>query len=178
MESLATAAGVNKTIVYRVFPNRSAVLVALFDREVAALGERLRVAAAEADGFEPWLRAAVHAWFDALASGGRLLDRMLDTGPGDPELDARRAAWSLAATREWGEGVASATGAPLPDAMDTVAIVLAGMRGAISRWLDDRRPRRVVEERYLQVALAALAHLGPAAAPSPSDEGRTRTPRR
>jgi AcrR family transcriptional regulator len=159
MEALAAAAGINKTIVYRVFPNRTAVLLALFEREVDLLGRRIEVAVREADGFEGWLQRSVEIWFDTMASGGRLLDHMLDTGPGDPELDERRVLWARDAAERWGRGIAEAKGVRLDDAMDTAAIMLAGLRGAVARWMDDGRPRHEVERRFVRLALAALGEL-------------------
>lgn len=159
MESLAAAAAVNKTIVYRVFANRTAVLLALFDREVERLGARIEDASRRATSLEDWVQRSVTIWFDTVESGGRLLDHILDTGPGDPELDSRRREWSRGAARRWGDGIAASTGAPVEDAMDTAAIVLAGLRGAVARWLDDGRPRPRVERRLVRIALAAHGEL-------------------
>lgn len=156
MENLAAAAEVNKRIVYRVFPNRSAVLAALFEREFGPVAARIVEESASAVGPEGRLRAAIRVWFDAVARSEGLLPMLLDSGQSDPELRDRRDAWEKESTLAWALGIAQATGAELDDAMDATAIVLAGMRGALSRWLDDGRPREVLEDRLLAIALAAV----------------------
>lgn len=159
MERLAAAADVNKTIVYRVFANRSEVLAALFEREAGALATAIGEAGAGATDARSWLRVAVGVWFDAIAENGGLLAVLLDGGSSDAELLERRVAWERRAVRTWGEGIAAFTGADVDVAHDTAAIVLAGLRGAQSRWLDDGRPRAEIEDRLVRVATLALEDL-------------------
>ena len=80
MESVASAAGVSRPLVYKHFSNRKELLRALFERESELLHRRLSRAVLDADGLEQMLRALVEgalaaqdergATFVALAAGG------------------------------------------------------------------------------------------------------------
>src|SRR6516165_7157643 len=80
MESVASAAGVSRPLVYKHFSNRRELLRALFERESEHLHRRLSRAVLDADGLEQMLRALVEgalaaqeergATFVALAAGG------------------------------------------------------------------------------------------------------------
>jgi AcrR family transcriptional regulator len=80
MESVASAAGVSRPLVYKHFSNRKELLRALFERESEHLHRRLRRAVLDADGLEQMLRALIEgalaaqdergATFVALAAGG------------------------------------------------------------------------------------------------------------
>ena len=73
MEGLAERAGVSKALPYQHFDNATAVLVALYHREIDLLGRR--VAGAVHGIVDPGARveAAVRAYFDAVAARGRVL---------------------------------------------------------------------------------------------------------
>jgi AcrR family transcriptional regulator len=80
MESVASAAGVSRPLVYKHFSNRKELLRALFERESDHLHRQLSRAVLEADGLEQMLRALIEgalaaqdqrgATFVALAAGG------------------------------------------------------------------------------------------------------------
>jgi AcrR family transcriptional regulator len=80
MESVATAAGVSRPLVYKHFSNRKELLRALFERESDHLHRQLSRAVFEANGLEQMLRALIDgaltaqdergATFVALAAGG------------------------------------------------------------------------------------------------------------
>jgi AcrR family transcriptional regulator len=80
MESVASAAGVSRPLVYKHFSNRKELLRALFERESEHLHRRLSRAVLDADGLEQMLRALVEGalaaqdergtTFVALAAGG------------------------------------------------------------------------------------------------------------
>jgi AcrR family transcriptional regulator len=80
MESVASAAGVSRPLVYKHFSNRKELLRALFERESEHLHRRLSRAVLNADGLEQMLRALIEgaltaqdergATFAALAAGG------------------------------------------------------------------------------------------------------------
>jgi AcrR family transcriptional regulator len=80
MESVATAAGVSRPLLYKHFSNRKELLQALFERESDHLHRLLSRAVLEATGLEQMLRALIEgalaaqderaATFAALAAGG------------------------------------------------------------------------------------------------------------
>jgi AcrR family transcriptional regulator len=80
MESVASAAGVSRPLVYKHFSNRKELLSALFERESEHLHRLLSRAVLEADGLEQMLRALIEGalaaqderatTFVALAAGG------------------------------------------------------------------------------------------------------------
>jgi AcrR family transcriptional regulator len=80
MESVATAAGVSRPLVYKHFSNRKELLNALFERESDHLHRQLSRAVLEANGLEQMLCALIEgaltaqdergATFVALAAGG------------------------------------------------------------------------------------------------------------
>jgi AcrR family transcriptional regulator len=159
MENLAAEAGINKAVVYRSYPNRGAVLLALFDQELNALAAAVDAALGKSKSLAVALPGVVHLWFDAVERTGDLLTAML-TGPtADPDLSERRQQWHRDATATWAEAVAEATGADLVDATDAVTIVLGGLHHAVARWREDRQPRARIEARFIHVALAALQDL-------------------
>lgn len=88
MEGLAAAAGVSKALPYRHFANAEAALVALHDRELGRLAQRILDAVAEADPGDPMLRAAIAAYFDDVEERGDLLNILAGAGSPLPEIAA------------------------------------------------------------------------------------------
>ena len=84
LEEIARRAGVGIGTLYRNFPNRQALLEALYIDEV----EDLCRAATELDGIEPW--AALTGWFDRfiayMATKRALAAELLNYLTGDAEL--------------------------------------------------------------------------------------------
>lgn len=159
MEKLADRAGVNKAVLYRVFPNSGAVLVALFDRETAALSAANVGFLVGGESLEAVLPSVVTLYFDRVERTGDLLIAML-TGPAvEPALLERRREWRTIAVENWGRRFAEATGADPADAEDAVAIVMAAIDGALARWRLDGMPRPRVEGRVVAILQAVLAQL-------------------
>ena len=70
MESVATAAGVSRPLVYKHFSNRKELLRALYERESEHLHRRLSRAVLEASGLEQMLRALIEGALDAQRERG------------------------------------------------------------------------------------------------------------
>ncbi len=88
MEGLAAAAGVSKALPYRHFANAEAALVALHDRELGRLAQRILDAVAAADPGDAMLRAAIAAYFDDVEERGDLLNVLAGAGSPLPEIAA------------------------------------------------------------------------------------------
>lgn len=86
MEGLGAAAGVSKALPYRHFANAEAALVALHDREVGRLAQRMTRAVAAAAPGDPMLRAAIAAYFDDVEERGDLLNVLAGAGSPLPEM--------------------------------------------------------------------------------------------
>lgn len=70
MESVATAAGVSRALVYKHFANRHELLAALYERESALLHAELSVAVGKCRNLEEMFRALVEGSLAAQASRG------------------------------------------------------------------------------------------------------------
>jgi AcrR family transcriptional regulator len=73
MESVAQRAGVSKGLGYAYFENADALALALYDREVGALYQRVEAAVSAAAGFEARIRAGVRAYLDVVGERGALI---------------------------------------------------------------------------------------------------------
>ena len=166
MEAVAAGANVNKALLYRQFSNRSELLLALFQQETQALDSRVLAAMDAADGFEGKLRAWVHAWFAYMGRQGTLYYRLLDA--------ARTVASSAASSpnRErqrrlivfHGNWYAEEYGIATDEAHDIAAVLIAGLSGAIDRWVGSpgAATRRRLEETYVQMVLGSLERVSSA----------------
>jgi AcrR family transcriptional regulator len=76
MERLAEAAGASKGLGYAYFDNIDDLLGALFEREVGNLYTRVIDAMTDTKGLDARIRAAVSAYFDAVARHGALLSAL------------------------------------------------------------------------------------------------------
>ena len=80
MEGLAERAGVSKALPYQHFENSSAVLIALYGREIGLLGRRVYEAVDGIADPEARVGAAIHAYFDVVAERGRVLGAFTGSG--------------------------------------------------------------------------------------------------
>ena len=80
MEGLAERAGVSKALPYQHFDNSSAVLVALYGREIGLLGRRVYEAVDGIADAEERVVAAIHAYLDVVAERGRVLGAFTGSG--------------------------------------------------------------------------------------------------
>jgi AcrR family transcriptional regulator len=159
MEKLAERAKINKAIVYRSFPNSGSVLGALFDRETAALRAANRKLVVDGSSVRGSMPAVLELYFDSVGRTGDLLTTLLSGPAVDPILLERRRAWREDAIANWGRIFRDATGAPLADAEDAVAIAMGAIDGAVARWRVDGVPRARVEKRAVQVVNQVLDQL-------------------
>jgi AcrR family transcriptional regulator len=161
MESVAAAAGVSKGLGYAYFTNRDDLVLAVLEQELAAFRGRIADAVRVAGtGFEPRVRAAVHAWFDALTERGALLSTLLQASQDRRPLRDRRNDTYRQLESYWGHLAAAEFGVPETKAVAAAAILIAGMQGLLDRWVMAKDNRRALEDTYVEFAIGGLRALG------------------
>src|SRR5580658_5055921 len=73
MEGVSERAGVSKGLGYAYFENADELALALYDREVSEVYERIEQEAMRHDSYEQKVRQAVRTYFDLVATRGVLL---------------------------------------------------------------------------------------------------------
>lgn len=160
MESVAAAAGVSKGLGYAYFANRNDLVLAVLDQELAAFNARIAEAVRAAEpGFESRVRAAVHAWFDALTDRGALMGTLLNASQTRQPLRERRNATYRQLEEYWGRMASQEFGVPDKKAVAAAAILIAGMQGILERWVQARDSRQLLEDTFVEFALGGLRTL-------------------
>jgi len=159
MESVAAAAGVSKGLGYAYFTDRGDVLMAVLTREMRSMERRIGRAVANADTFEAKLRAGTKAWFDTVSERGTLFSTLLSTS----QIRGKRAKERKANLNRWESFYADLAerelGIPRRQAEIASAVLIAGLSGVVRRWVDNRDPRYLLEETFVQFALGGLRGL-------------------
>ena len=159
MEGVAAAAGVSKGLGYAYFSNAGDLLLALLERELSHLSRRIDEAVQAADGYEAKTRAAIHAWFDAIAEQGPLLGPLMQADIGRGPAEAARQAYYRRMEDWWGAYAEEELGAPKREATIVSALFIAGTRGLLERWVERRDPRKLLEDTYVRALIAAMHDL-------------------
>ena len=76
IESIGREAGVSKSLVYAYFPNLTALLRELFQREMRRLRRLQAEAAANADTFEGLVRSVTHVYLSYIDERGLIIERL------------------------------------------------------------------------------------------------------
>ncbi|HET6793037.1 MAG TPA: helix-turn-helix domain-containing protein [Acidimicrobiales bacterium] len=163
MESVATAAGVSKTLGYAYFPNRTELLLAVFQSEVSDLRARADAGYAAASDFEGKLRVGVGVWFDLVDRGG-VAGLLLQTRQLRGRLGHMRQQYVRRLESEWGALAAAEFGLPPSRAENMAAALLAGLGGVLDRWVATGAPRQEVEEDFVAMVMAAVRGMASASA--------------
>lgn len=160
MESVAAAAGVSKGLGYAYFTNRNDLLLAVLEGELDAFNAAVASAVRAADeSFEGRVRAAVHAWFDALVDRGALLSTLLQASQVRQPLRERRNATYRRIEEYWGRLAATEFDVPEHKAIAAAAILIAGMQGLLDRWVLARDNRDELEDTFVEFAIGGLRSL-------------------
>ncbi len=179
MEGVATRAGVSKALGYRYFTNRHDLLLALFDREMAVLDERIGAAVDHAGSFEDGLRSIVRAWVDLIHERGVLLGSLQQSTRIEGPVEQRRADRQRRLDAFFADLITGAYDLPLDDAMLVAATLVSGSEGAMRIWLANGWSRDRIAERYVRLSLGAIEALArePACRPSRPDDPAERNHR-
>lgn len=160
MESVAAAAGVSKGLGYAYFANRDELVLAVLEQELGEFNRRISNAVrAAGQSYEARMGAAVHEWFSALVERGALLSTLLQASSNRGPLRERRNVAYRRLEEYWGGLAAAEFGVPEKKAVAASAVLIAGMQGLLDRWVLARDSRRMLEETYLEFAIAGMRGL-------------------
>jgi AcrR family transcriptional regulator len=151
IERVAAEADVSRALAYQHFDNAEEVLVALYQREVASLGEAIMAAVALAEEPEAKVRAAVqtfcrvvgsrHGLFTVLAAAGSTIPAKADDG-------------TRAGHRFTEALFEQAFGMSPRRARVAAAVTLGALHGGIEAWAAGELRRREVEDAAVEVIMA------------------------
>lgn len=159
MEGVAARAGVSKALGYRYFANRDDLLVALFDREMAILDQRISDAVLTAGNFEDGLRAIVCAWIDLIVERGGLLGSLQQSKLIEGPVEQRRIARQDGIDKFFAHLITSEYEVDPDDAVLVAATLVAGSAGAMRIWMSRGWSRDKIADRYLRLCLGAIRAL-------------------
>ena len=129
MEGVAQRCGVNKSLPYRFFADRDAVLAALFDREQASYAARWTSQLPQDATFDAAVRAALRHWCARADESGELFLRLVtDSG----RLRARAREMQESNARGWAAGLERAYGLPAAEALQYAWFMVAGVTGFLA----------------------------------------------
>lgn len=154
IERVAAEADVSRALAYQHFVNADEVLVALYRREVAHLGEAILEAVAAAREPDAKLRAAVRTFFDVVGGRHGLFTVLAAAGSNVPANadDGTRAGHRFAqALFEQIFGLAPRR------ARIAATMTLGSLNGGMEAWAAGELRRREVEDGAVAVALT-FAH--------------------
>lgn len=129
MEGVAQRSSVNKSLPYRYFADRDAVLGALFDREQASYAARWANELPAEPTFEGAVRAALRHWCNRTDEGGELyLKLVTDSG----RLRERAREMQDANAKGWATGLQRAYGLPDDVALQYAWFMVTGVSGFLA----------------------------------------------
>lgn len=156
MEGVAARAGVSKALGYRYFTNRDDLLMALFDREMAILDQRISDAVVTADDFEDGLRAIVCAWVDLIVERGGLLGSLQQSKLIEGPVEQRRISRQDGIDKFFAHLIINEFDVEPDDAVLVAATLVAGSAGAMRIWHSRGWSRDKIADRYLRLCLGAI----------------------
>jgi AcrR family transcriptional regulator len=159
MEGIATQAGVSKALCYRYFDNADELLLALAEREMLAVADRVRAAMGTTVTFEGSVRASLAAWFDVLSERGPVLVALLSTPRLAGDLGERRRALRATVGEFYSRQAAVAFDLDPDVAGAATVILLAGIDGLVDCWVARAVPRRELVDIFTTICLAAYRAL-------------------
>ncbi len=161
MGSVAERAEVTRALVYKHFDNRDDILSTLYRREALALDRQLRgQVVAAADGFEPKLRAFVHAVLEAAATHSEFFTPLRAFGH-DPAYRRQQRSWDRRTLSYFTDLAAGEFELDPAVAEVAMSVLLSGIVSLLTQARADRSPDRqaFLEDVCVGMAHASLAHL-------------------
>ncbi|MET0339112.1 MAG: TetR/AcrR family transcriptional regulator [Caulobacter sp.] len=129
MDGVAAKTGVNKSLGYRYFTDKDALLEALFDRESRVYAGRYAADLPPNPSFEDYVRSALRLWFRRIDERGELFLRLTsESGP----LAERAKAMRQADVDGWTQGLQLAYKLPPTQARQLAWYMVAGVSGVLA----------------------------------------------
>jgi AcrR family transcriptional regulator len=153
IERVAARAGVSRALAYQHFENAEEVLVALYRREVAALGEAILAAVEGRSEPEEKLRAAIGTFLDIVGARHGLFTVLAAAGSNVP---ARADDGTRAGQRFTAALFEDTFGLPPRRARVAASLTFGALNGGVEAWAAGELRRREVEDAALDVALALV----------------------
>ena len=161
MESVGSAAGVSRALVYKHFANRRELLSALYDRESARLHAELAAQVAAATGLAEMVRALAEGAIAAQASRGATFAALSASGgrgPAHRDVQRRRDGQTLG---YFARQAAEEFGMREADARSGMALALGAIPTLLAQWR--RRPTAQhaseLADAYVAMTIGGLREL-------------------
>jgi AcrR family transcriptional regulator len=163
--AVAQAAGVSRPLVYRLFPTRRALIVALLEDFVAALDARFQRALPRVfpGSLSEIVTAFVEACCEAIEERGAGAWRLLDARGVDAELTRAGHRILLGLVEPWHPRITELTGLSARRTNALALVVVAAGRAMLEGWLDRAVGRKEAIRDTTRVVTALLAEFARAA---------------
>jgi AcrR family transcriptional regulator len=155
---VAERAKVSRPLVYRLFPTRKALVIALLEDFATRLGERFHAALLSTwpGTLEEITRAFVDASCAAISEQGAGPWLLLDAKGSDPELGRIGRAILTDLLKPWRRRLAELTGLPPRRSANLLWVVVAEGRAGLDGWIEGSISRRVAVEDATRAVAALL----------------------
>lgn len=161
MDAVAERAGVSRPLVYKHFPNRSALLGAVYRREAAHLHDQLAAEVAAAGCLEDMYRALVHGALRAAAERGHLFAALRSAGAWSREVGREQRARDRRTSRAFAARAVSELGTEHQRASAGTAMLLSLIDPVLAQWRVRPTPEHaaLLEETYMTIVCGSLTAL-------------------
>lgn len=163
--TVALAVGVSRPLVYRLFPTRQTLLVALLEDFVSSLHTRFQAALMRAlpGSLAEIVGAFVEACCEAIRERGAGPWRLLDARGADPELTRLGRTTLGRLLQPWYGRIAELSGLRPRRAEALMWVVVAAGRASLDAWLDGKASRKQAVHDTTRAVTALLREFaGPA----------------
>jgi AcrR family transcriptional regulator len=164
MESVATASGVSRALVYKHFANRHDVLAALFERESRLLHRQLTEAVTAAEGLEAKYRALVEGALTAQARRGATFAALMHQGGRAADQRAVQRRRDSTTVRHFAALAVRELGLDTQQAITGTQLALGAIAVVLQQWRHLATPERAekLADAYVAFAMGGLRTLSSA----------------
>lgn len=165
LEDIAARAGITKQLLYRHFPDKTGLYVALLERHGADL-PTFTAAMPSSGTVEERLRAVIGAWLDYVQSHTHAWNMLFRDSGGGPEVQAVRDAVNARAREVLVAALRTLSGGALPQReLEPLAELLSmGQAALVLWWIDNpATPREALIDAIARVWLGVLSSSDPLA---------------
>jgi AcrR family transcriptional regulator len=162
LEDIAGRAGITKQLLYRHFPDKTALYLALLERHRADLPTF--TAMPESGTLEERLRAVIELWLDYVQTHSHAWKLLFRDSSGGPEVAAFRGAVHARARTVLADALRDLSGGTLParELVPLAELLSMGMAAVVLWWIDNpSAPRDGLVDAIARVWLGVLT-TGPA----------------